>query len=309
MTDVPSPAGAFRGPLRKALVGSFLIAAGYGAYRALRGHGAELAGLLGRRDAGWYLAAALVANLAWILLGAQAWRRVLGTLGSALSPAAGARICFAAIVGAYLPGPGQALAAVHAGQRTGVPSRRVLAGYLLIAMVNVLSAASLGLLAAPFVVGADWGWLLLPALLCGAVLWRPGIVLGLAHAMARLLRRGPLTERAEPDGLRHALLWQTGAWAAAGVQLWLIAVALGAPRAGSLFLCVGGYALAAAAGAVAFVLPDGAGVREVVIVAALSFVMPVSDAAAAAIGCRICLMAAQLLFGGGLLMSSRLHRT
>ncbi|MEU4519149.1 lysylphosphatidylglycerol synthase domain-containing protein [Amycolatopsis sp. NPDC024027] len=297
--------GPVRAVLRKVLVAAFLVAVAVGAAVVVGGHGAEIAALLARPAARWSLVPALAALAAWLLLGVQTWRGVLASLGSRLGFAAGARICFAAIAGTYLPGPWwQALAAAHTGRQTGVPAGRVVAAYLLVAVVNLLSATAVGLLAAPLVLGASWPWLAVPLLLGAYVVWRPETVLRLTDRAARLLRRAPPADRPDPRGLRRALLVQTAAWLAGGLHLWLLAYALGAPPGPALAAGVGGYAFASAAGALVLVLPDGAGVRELVIIAALGPVLPVPAATVAAIGSRACLVVAELLCAGGLLVSA-----
>ncbi|UOZ04985.1 lysylphosphatidylglycerol synthase domain-containing protein [Amycolatopsis sp. WQ 127309] len=297
--------GPVRAVLRKVLVAVFLAAVAVGAATVVAGHGAEIAGLLARPAAKWCLVLALLALAAWLLLGVQTWRRVLASLGSPLGFATGARICFAAIAGTYLPGPWwQALAAAHTGRRTGVDAGRVVAAYLLVAVINLLSATAVGLLAAPLVLGASWPWLVVPLLLGAYVLWRPETVLRLTDRAARLLRRAPLADRPEPRLLRQAVLVQTAAWLVGGLHLWLLAFALGAPAGPALAAAVGGYAFASAAGALTLVLPDGAGVRELVIIAALGSVLPVPAATVAAIGSRVCLVVAELLCAGGLLLSA-----
>jgi len=287
--------------VRTVLVTSFLVAVGIAAAGVVIGHTEEMAELLGRTETRWYLALALTSLIASLLLGVQTWRKVLAALGSPLGFTDGARVCFAAIAGTYLPGPWwQAMAAAHIGRRTGIAARRVVAGYLLVAVVNLLSATTVGLLVAPLVVGANWAWLAVPLMVGGYVVWRPASVLRLTDRAARMLRRGPLVEQAAPGGIRQAMLFQSTAWLIGGLHLWLLAVALGAPPAETLSIGVGAYALASAAGALTLVLPDGAGVRELVIIVALSSVLPVPVATLAAIGSRLCVIAAQALCACGL---------
>ncbi len=68
---------------------------------------------------------------------------------------------------------------------------------------------------------------------------------------------------------RPAALHRLGVRLLGGLRLhlWVIAVLLGAPPLLSLPVCVGGFALATVAGSLAFVLPDGWGARELVLLA------------------------------------------
>ena len=71
-----------------------------------------------------------------------------------------------------------------------------------------------------------------------------------------------------------ASAWALGAWVAAGTQVWLLAVPLGAPATWrTVALAVGGYALAWAIALVVVVAPAGAGAREVALAAVLSPVL------------------------------------
>ncbi|MFG2046825.1 lysylphosphatidylglycerol synthase domain-containing protein [Micromonospora sp. NPDC048935] len=288
---------------------TFLIAAGVGVVRAVTGEDMQALHLLGRSEVRWYLLTAVAASSCWLLLGIQAWRYVLAALGSQLNLFDGARVCFAAIVGTYLPGPWfQALAAVHVGRRIGVEPRRMVVAYLLVAVVNLLSAASVGLLAAPLVLQGHWAWLVVPVVLSCTVVWHPrGVIQATAWA-ARLLRREPVTQLVEPRALRLAMLCQICAWMVGGVHLWLLAVALGGPPLKTLSVAVGAYAFASAAAALILVLPDGAGAKDLLIVGALTVALPVPAAVVAAVASRACVIVAELLVGAGLLLAWRIRR-
>ncbi len=75
-------------------------------------------------------------------------------------------------------------------------------------------------------------------------------------------------------GTAIATAWALASWALAGLQVFLLAVPLGAPATVRTFaLCAGGYALAWAVGLVVVVAPAGAGAREVTLAAVLSPVL------------------------------------
>jgi uncharacterized membrane protein YbhN (UPF0104 family) len=72
-------------------------------------------------------------------------------------------------------------------------------------------------------------------------------------------------------GTALATLWAGASWLCAGLQVFVLATALGAPadlRVAAL--AVGGYALAWAVGFVVVVTPAGAGAREVALAAVLA---------------------------------------
>ncbi|OON32009.1 hypothetical protein BSA16_07950, partial [Micromonospora sp. Rc5] len=61
---------------------------------------------------------------------------------------------------------------------------------------------------------------------------------------------------------------------------------------------VGAFALATTAGTFAIFVPDGAGVREVLVVAALSTVLPLPAAVTAAVASRVLSTLAEVLTAG-----------
>jgi glycosyltransferase 2 family protein len=83
-----------------------------------------------------------------------------------------------------------------------------------------------------------------------------------------------------------------------GLHLWLLADALGAPGWSGISRCVGGFALAMAAGVLFVVVPSGAGVREALIVAALAPVMSSGQALGIAVVSRGVFILVDLLSAG-----------
>jgi uncharacterized membrane protein YbhN (UPF0104 family) len=72
-------------------------------------------------------------------------------------------------------------------------------------------------------------------------------------------------------------------WFVGGLHLWVLAVQLGGDPGPSLAVSIGALALGVSLGPLFVVLPAGAGLREAVLVAGLSAVLPVPDAVAAAL--------------------------
>ncbi|HEX6472238.1 MAG TPA: lysylphosphatidylglycerol synthase domain-containing protein [Streptosporangiaceae bacterium] len=292
--------------VRGALAAAFLGAAAIGMAGVLRGHARETIDLFSRSGAPLYLVPAVAASTAGLLFAMDAWRSLLAALGSPLGFRTGARIFFVSLLGSYVPGPMLGAAAnVHLGRRAGVPVRRMVAAYLLNAVIVTLSAATVGLLAAPHILGTRALWLAPLPVVAVAVACRPDFIIAIANRAARLLRRDPVAERAAPAGLRAAVWKDTAGWLIGGVHLWLIAVVLGARPAAALPVCVGAFALATAAGTAVLVLPDGAGVRELVATAALATVLPWPQAAAAALASRACVVVAEALALSGVLLLGR----
>ena len=77
--------------------------------------------------------------------------------------------------------------------------------------------------------------------------------------MMRLLGREPMAQRTSLRGTAVATLWAVGSWAGAGLQIYALAVSLGAdPGPSTAALAIGGYCLAWAVGFVVIVAPAGA---------------------------------------------------
>jgi uncharacterized membrane protein YbhN (UPF0104 family) len=93
-------------------------------------------------------------------------------------------------------------------------------------------------------------------------------------------------------------------WLCNGLQLWLLAVALGAPPLASLPACLGGMALAILAGSWVPFAPGGVGPRELVLVLVLGAFIPAPAAMAAAAASRLVHTAADALAAGTFLLTS-----
>ncbi|MFB7272087.1 lysylphosphatidylglycerol synthase domain-containing protein [Streptomyces sp. NPDC056244] len=292
--------------LRPVLALVLVGGAGYGMWSALKGSGSTIQELLSREGAAPWLIGSLLINTAGLALSMGSWRATLTSLGSPLPWGPTFRIFGGTVLGKYLPGPfWSALAGVHLGRRSGVAAKRMIAAYVLNSVVVLLTAAVVGALAGPRVMGTGALWLLPVAGVLAVLLRRPGIIVRAAAFAARILRR-PAPELSVAEGpLRTAVVLEVLSWLVGGAHLWMIAVVLGAPAGGSLALCVGGFALAAAAGAGALVVPGGAGVREIVLMVVLTVDLPWSQAGAAALASRICCTVTEVVGAGFALLLAR----
>ncbi|MEU6401533.1 lysylphosphatidylglycerol synthase domain-containing protein [Streptomyces sp. NPDC046985] len=261
--------------LRAALITAFVAAACYGMYRALGDSAGGVTAFLSRGDAPAVLAGAAALDLVGLTLGMAAWRSLLSGLGHPLGPGPTMRVYGAAMLGKYLPGPfWSGLASVHTGRASGVPAARMLAAYALNSALVLLTAGVVGLAAAPAVTDHSAVVLALGLVVLGVLLHRPRLVLRLAETIARVLRRPPPRTPLTESLLRRSIVVQIVSWAVGGLHLVLIVAAVdGPPDVHTALLCVGGFSLASAAGMLVLVVPDGAGVREVVLTLALAPVL------------------------------------
>ncbi len=103
-----------------------------------------------------------------------------------------------------------------------------------------------------------------------------------------------------------ALAWSVVSWAGFGLQMWLLVRTLGAGAEASLLpLAVGAFALAWTAGFLFVIAPAGAGVREVVLVLALSPVLGTDQALLATLVSRALMTLGDGLVAGVAILFAR----
>jgi hypothetical protein len=228
--------------------------------------------------------------LAALLCGMFSWRSVLRNLGSPLPAIDGGRIYFVGQLGKYIPGSVlPILAQMQLGKKYGIPRKRSAVALVSAILVGLITAIIVIAVAVPWLTErhrVELRWLLLAvpfaiALLNPTAMWA---ILGRIPLLRFEDRMGPaLSVR----GLGVPLAWAAVSWIFYGLHIFLLASAFHASGGASLFVVsVGGYALAWCAGMVAFMLPAGAGARDVTLVFALSTKLPVGAAVAVAVVSR-----------------------
>jgi hypothetical protein len=245
---------------------------------------------------------AFAAALASLGVSLLTWRSTLAGLGTRLPLATAARIFFVGQLGKYLPGSvWPVLAQMELGASYGLSRSQVGTASLLALGIGVPGALLIGTLAAPalFSGGAAGFALVFLAFPVAVTLLSPRVLNPLLDHGFRLLRRPPLAGRLSGRAIVRVAVLSGLANLLLGVQAYLLAVDLGAHGARVLPLVVGGFTLATVAGLLALPVPAGAGVREAVLVAALSPVLPVSLALLVAVISRILLTAADLTMATG----------
>jgi uncharacterized membrane protein YbhN (UPF0104 family) len=252
----------------------------------------------------------LVALIVSILVSTYGWQVMVDDLGKPIGYLRGAQICLVGQLGKYVPGSVWAyLLQMELGRKAGVARARVFTGSLVQFGVGIVAALVLSILAMPAVFSnspnALWLFVLLPA---GLIALHPKILTWGTSLVLKTLRRPPLD---------HQLSWKTIgkvfgaailAFSFQGAHLWLLANSVGAPGFTGLVLCVGAMAIAMTSGTFAFILPSGAGVREVVMVAVLTASgLSVGQATAFAVASRVMFTVADLITAGGAALAARLR--
>ncbi|MEU7741774.1 lysylphosphatidylglycerol synthase transmembrane domain-containing protein [Nonomuraea sp. NPDC049158] len=267
--------------------GFLLVALGFGGWAVASQWDAVVAGFA--RLSWPLLAASLVGVVLALLCAMMTWRTLLADLGSPLPLRPAAKVFFVGQLGKYIPGAvWPVLAQMEMGRDLGVPRPRSAAAFFLMMPIQLAS----GLLVTLVTLGWDrFGWLLLlvPVLL---VLLEPKVINGLIGFGLRKLKREPLERRLTRRGMLTALGWALAGWISYGVHLYFIV-----PQGGLLF-AIGAFALSWSLGIMSFVVPAGAGVREVVMVGVLSPVMPAGPAIAVALSSRIVIVIGDLICAG-----------
>lgn len=230
-----------------------------------------------------------------------AWRVLLAEEGYPLPPWTAARIFLVGQLGKYLPGSvWSVVLQVELAHFAGVPRARAFTTSLAWVGLSVSSALTIGLVGLPVLASLDspLGWTLLAMLPVALVCTHPRVLTALVNVVLYLLRKPSLPRPFTWRGVGTAFGWLLVTWICYGTHLWLLANALGAPGWNGFLRSLGGFALAMTAGALLFVAPSGAGVREGLVVAALVSVMSQGHALALAVVSRMIFVVADVLAAG-----------
>jgi uncharacterized membrane protein YbhN (UPF0104 family) len=264
-------------------------------------------GDLGARIAGmsWTpMAFAAFINLAYVLGYALIWHIVTRLFGASIPLRWALAVFFVSLAGKYLPlkVAGTVFRVAQYRSGFGAPLPGVLqsvyvegvaftaAGIVVIVALLPLVPAVAGL------VGLNDFTRLALALAALAVCLLPTGQRLVFGGIARILRVEFDPSVAGTAAMAAVVLLYAGAWIALGSSLYLICLAVTPdPPAGLWELAVFAYAVAGLGGMLAFVLPSGIGVREGIMIAALSTALQPADAALAAVAARLIVTVAEFL--------------
>ena len=252
------------------------------------------------------VALAFLAVCAGTFTSLMAWRALLTDEGYKLRPVPAARIFLVGQLGKYLPGSVWSIVLqMELAKRVGVPRARAFTTSLVWVGLSLSTALCVGLLGLPVIFSVHSGeaWTLVVLLPFAVIASWPPILTRLVNLVLRIARKPQLTKPLSARGVLSACGWLAATWLLFGIQLWLLANALGAPGLSGVARCVGGFALAMAAGVVFILAPSGAGMREVLIVAALLPVMPAGEALGIAIVSRALFIVADVASAGAAALS------
>lgn len=242
-----------------------------------------------------------LAAVAGTVTSLMSWRALLADEGFLLAPFTAGRVFLVGQLGKYLPGSVWSIVLqVELGKRAGVPRARVFTTSLAWVGLSLATALGVGVVGFPVLASADSGqaWILVAVLPVALVACAPPVLTRLVNLILRTMRKSELPRPLSWPGVLSAAGWLVGTWVFFGLHLWLLANALGAPGVDGVMRCIGGFALAMAAGFVFVFVPSGAGVREALIVAALAPVMPAGQALGIAVVSRLVFITADVVSAG-----------
>lgn len=238
------------------------------------------------------------------------WRRLLADLGSPLPVGASLRIVSLSQLGKYVPGSiWPFVAQVELGHRHGVPRRRSATVSVLMVLVSLVTALLIAAITLPFgALGAArtywWGLAAAPVM---AALLHPAILNRVLDRLLRLTRRPPLERRLSLAGVLGCASWSAAAWIVLGAHVWLLARGFGATGSTLYLASTGAFALAWSIGFVVVIAPAGAGVREVVLIAALSSALDPGKVLLLVLISRLVMTIGDLFWAGAGVVLGRSH--
>ena len=248
--------------------GSFLVAAlGLATWAVARDWGQVTAAMGRMRPV--EVVAAVLASFAYVGASMQSWRAVMADLGSPLGIRDSADVFLVSQVGKYVPGGvWNVVAGAELGKDKGVARARTASALAMTMLVSIfvgVALAGIGLALAPdgFPAWTRWGVVITPIAL---VLLVPRLLSRVLAFALRVVRRPGASAPFTARGVLVAASWAAGAWAVAGLQVWMLAVGLGlAPTPGTFLLATAGFAAAWLVGLAILFLPAGVGARELVL--------------------------------------------
>jgi glycosyltransferase 2 family protein len=247
----------------------------------------------------------LVASFACVFLGIflspLIWQIMLSDLGAPVKIRDAAKIYLVGQLGKYVPGSVVAfLMQMELAKAVGVNRARSFTASLLAAGLAVVASLIAGMCALPSFFHGNrellWLFALLPI---GLTALHPRIMTWLVSRVLRLLRRPGLPHPIRGMAITKSVLVALAVYVIFGFHMYLLASSLHHGGFTTLVLCVGAMGLAMTAGLVAFFLPSGIGARELVIVTALTTVMPYGQALALAVVSRLMFTVGDLASAGG----------
>lgn len=242
-----------------------------------------------------------VAVLLGMIANVLSWVTLLNGLGHVVPLPRASQIMLVGQLGKYVPGSVWAyVMQMELGRQYGIARARVLVTALYAAGIGVVASLILGTSVLPSVTAEQpllaWLYVLLPV---GLVCLHPRVMTALSNLALRIFRRPPLQHTVGFRTILTAVGWALLSYLLYGVHLQLL-VGVSAPASPlSILMLAGALSLGFTASLIAFILPSGAGIREVVVIAVLTtMLLPLAESSAIALLSRAMFTAGDLLLAG-----------
>lgn len=238
-----------------------------------------------------------------ILASTMSWQTLVDEIGEPIGARRGAQIFLVGQLGKYLPGSVWAyVLQIELGRRAGLARARIFTATVFSIAVAVVAALLTGSLAIPSLIEENpslaplrWLYLLLPiGLFCLA----PPVLSRIVRQGFRILRRPQPSHPVRKRAVLESLGWAMLSYAFFGLHLWFLLRGVAHTGVSTLPLCIGTMATGMIASLFFFILPSGAGIREVILVAALGPFAGTGTAVALAAFSRVLLTIADLSTAG-----------
>lgn len=230
----------------------------------------------------------------------RAWQHALGALEYPIPAFDAARCYLVGQLGKYLPGSVWAFVLqAELVRRAGVSRAAAFTAVLVTVGLSTTSALVVGLLGLPALFDVSTAAavaviVLVPiALVCAY----PPVLTRLVNIALKLLRRSQLRVPLAARKIALSLGWCAASWVLYGVHLWILASSSAGFHIGGLVQAIGALALGMCAGVLVVVVPSGIGVREAVVVAALSPYMDAGVALGLALASRLIFTLCEVIAG------------
>ncbi|ONI72641.1 hypothetical protein ALI144C_42235 [Actinosynnema sp. ALI-1.44] len=257
----------------------------------------------------WYAAVgSLLVLIAGMLANTWSWRTIVDDLGSPIGRVLGSQIFLVSQLGKYVPGAVWAyVLQMELGKKAGLPRARMFVASLVQVGVAVVASLALGVLALPMLMkdspGAVWLYALLPF---GLAVLHPKVMTWAVNLVLKVLRKAPLPHPLHFRTIVSTLLFTTVSYVCFGAHLWLLTLSTGKAGIDVLLLCIGAIAIGLTASLFFFILPSGAGVRDLAVALALGAAVGSDAAVAFAVASRAMFTFADVATAGGAALLAKL---
>lgn len=229
-----------------------------------------------------------------------AWRALLSSRERPVTVRVGLSFFLFSQLGKYLPGGlGPAIAQASLADDFEISRVAAAQAYLVFAAQTVVLGVIIGAATLPFSQASllsDYWWVFAGTVVVVPLL-HPALMHRALTTVAARLRPSVTINRMTNRAAATSAAWTGLTWLFLGLHAATIASAFEPFGVGLLLLTIGGYCFAWVAGFMILFLPAGLGAREVILVAALSTSMSVSNATVVAVASRVLVTLADLIIG------------